>query len=333
MEFTRALNLPALSLYERVRVLKINWKHKLMWFLDVRTVWLLLLLCFFMMIYYEPFGNKVITFLAGVEPPFSELPPKAKFDEKTTIVYKREKLTVVRTNLKNSVLLIKKSLGFGDVAEGKLVSAVDSMPVSRKIEGDFLRGQPDTRYVEDTWDILKDNLIDAGKAFGEALMVRIVTIDNKPMIVENDRIVPYDRTDRILRWADEIEKASRKYGVAPEIIAAVMEQESGGDPQAVSHAGAIGLMQLMPSTARWLGVNPYNAKENIDGGTRYLARLLAQFGNLEQALAAYNAGPGNVINGNYLYISETQNYVRNVPRLILKYKQKFSTMEVNAQKQ
>ncbi|MCL6572635.1 MAG: lytic transglycosylase domain-containing protein [Bacillus sp. (in: Bacteria)] len=146
---------------------------------------------------------------------------------------------------------------------------------------------------------------------GKSVIVKVV--ENKPVVVE------YDSSDKVLRWGKEIQVASTKYGIDPAVIAAVIEQESGGNPDAHSPAGAIGLMQLMPRTAQGLGVDPYDPSQNIEGGTKYLATQLKRFGSLEMALAAYNAGPGNVLNSRYLYISETQNYIRNVPALVNKY--------------
>lgn len=93
-----------------------------------------------------------------------------------------------------------------------------------------------------------------------------------------------------------IQEASRAHGVDPRLVAAVVRRESAWNEAAVSPVGACGLMQLMPATARFLGVNNiFDARENVFGGTRYLRTLLDTFnGDLDLALAAYNAGPGAV---------------------------------------
>ena len=111
-----------------------------------------------------------------------------------------------------------------------------------------------------------------------------------------------------------IEAAARKYKVDPKLVAAVAEVESNGNQEAVSSAGAIGVMQLMPDTAASLGVDPYNKQQNIEGGAKYLRQMLDAFGgDTKKAVAAYNAGPGAVKDyGGVPPYKETQNYVNKV---------------------
>ena len=118
-----------------------------------------------------------------------------------------------------------------------------------------------------------------------------------------------DRLDRIVRESAERNK------VDPALVKAVISTESGWNPRAVSHKGAVGLMQLEPSTAQRYGVNnSFDPAQNVEGGTKYLRSLLDRYnGDLTKSLAAYNAGERTVdVNGGVPAIPETQRYVRKV---------------------
>ena len=114
-------------------------------------------------------------------------------------------------------------------------------------------------------------------------------------------------------YADLFTRAGNRHGVEPALLAAVASQESAFDPGAVSPAGAQGLMQFMPATAKGLGVDAFDPASAVDGAARYLAQLTAEFGATPLALAAYNAGPGRVRQYDGIPpFPETQNYVRAV---------------------
>jgi len=113
------------------------------------------------------------------------------------------------------------------------------------------------------------------------------------------------------RYAAKVAELSQRFDLSPSLLEAVVWQESRWSETAISHAGARGLAQLMPGTARYLGVDPDDPMQNLEGGARYLREQLDRFdGDLEKALAAYNAGPGRVIRaGGIPNIRETKLYV------------------------
>src|ERR1700694_1253951 len=112
-----------------------------------------------------------------------------------------------------------------------------------------------------------------------------------------------------------VREVSARYNVDPALIRSVIETESNWNSKAISSKGALGLMQLVPGTARQLGVNnAFDPKQNLDGGVRYLHTLLERYnGDLDRALAAYNAGPGDVWRARGVpHFRETRDYVRKV---------------------
>jgi soluble lytic murein transglycosylase-like protein len=143
---------------------------------------------------------------------------------------------------------------------------------------------------------------------------------HKPMVSLDTASFPENRK----KFKDLIGKAARRYRVNEALLDAVVTAESAYDPRAVSKAGAVGLMQLMPGTAKRYGTSDrYNPEANVYAGTRYLRDLLKQFQDTKLALAAYNAGENNVIKYGYKIppFKETQHYVRKVLHYYEKYQE------------
>jgi soluble lytic murein transglycosylase-like protein len=153
--------------------------------------------------------------------------------------------------------------------------------------------------------VLSDRAIDQPTAVYE--------VEGAPRYVAT---TPVESTSARERYEPYVLEHSTRHSLSPELVRAVIQVESGYNPRALSAKGAMGLMQLMPQTARMLGVQrPYDPEQNIRGGTRYLRLLLDKYdGNVELALAAYNAGPGAVDRHGRRTppYRETQNYVRKV---------------------
>ena len=142
---------------------------------------------------------------------------------------------------------------------------------------------------------------------GEAVVEEAPKLPDGAVTAIAAPLVPADWTDTLARTADA-------YRLSPDLLAALVRQESGWRATALSPKGAMGLAQLMPATARAMAVDPRDPAANLAGGARYLRQMLDLFdGDVERALAAYNAGPGRVVRaGGVPAIRETQVYVSSI---------------------
>lgn len=143
----------------------------------------------------------------------------------------------------------------------------------------------------------------------------ITKTNNTSSVSSSKSAVPSSSTISNSKYDSIIQTMADKYNVPFDLIKRVINAESAFNSNATSSVGAMGLMQLMPATAKWLGVsNAYSPTQNIEGGTKYLSQLLKKYdGNNKLAVAAYNAGPGNVDKyGGVPPFKETQNYVKKI---------------------
>jgi soluble lytic murein transglycosylase-like protein len=200
----------------------------------------------------------------------------------------------------------RSSLRVGAAAIGVAVGLVAS-PVSAQV-----------------MDIAPDGTVSMRQGSGAANWEVVTPASDKIVAQDGTPIVPaWAYTDTSpppvpAQYAAALTQAAAAANVSPALLSALVWQESRWNQAAISHKGAVGLAQLMPATARDLGVNPADPVANLTGGARYLRQLLDQFdGNVERALAAYNAGPGRVrSSGGVPAIAETRNYVASIVRHI-----------------
>ena len=195
---------------------------------------------------------------------------------------------------------------FGPVALG-VALALASTPASAQVMDIASDGTVSVRQGAgaSTWEVVSaacDETVD----------------ENGAPVVPNGAITNIAPAPVPAQYASALAQAAASANISPALLAALVWQESRWNAQAISRKGAIGLAQLMPATARTLGVNPSDPIANLNGGARYLRQLLDQFdGDVEKALAAYNAGAARVRSaGGIPAIAETRNYVSSIVRRI-----------------
>ena len=201
---------------------------------------------------------------------------------------------------------LRRQWRFGSAAFGVVVGLLAS-PVSAQVMDIASDGTVSVRQGSgaSTWEVVSaasDETVD----------------ENGAPVVPNGAVTDIGPAPVPAQYAAALAQAAAAANISPSLLAALVWQESRWNAQAVSRKGAVGLAQLMPATARYLGVNPADPIANLNGGARYLRQLLDQFdGDVEKALAAYNAGAARVRSaGGIPAIAETRNYVSSIVRRI-----------------
>ena len=140
-----------------------------------------------------------------------------------------------------------------------------------------------------------------------------VAVSRRPSML--DRLLAPGR----FAYHETVRRIAARYRVEHRLVMAIIASESGGDPEALSPAGAIGLMQLMPETAERLGVDPWDPEQNVEGAVRYLAAQLSTFKSVDLSLVAYNAGPGfaeKYRRGHVELGAETRDFITRVGKML-----------------
>jgi len=221
---------------------------------------------------------------------------------------------------KRDIALTEKTPSFGSVLQGALNSDTPARPSEHT--GLSVRDYMNRRLDAIASRSAIRSKIDQPPPGSNPDRATQVSLDEKAVAASQKTAmaaIPQPLSAKAERQAIQhaIQRAAERYNIPSDLIQSVVRCESNFQPEALSHAGAQGLMQLMPATADDLGVtDPFDIQQNIDGGTRYLRQMLDRFeGDIERALAAYNAGPETV--GRYGGIPpyrETQAYVEKVMR-------------------
>jgi Rod binding domain-containing protein len=242
--------------------------------------------------------------------------------------YSEEHLREVSRNLES--IFVKQLLDTmqKSVPESSLYGSSSGMETWKGMFNEKLAGEISDQQSIGLADMIYNQLAtdlnrhkDVPPAEGRTGEIRTSSLSLNSNVIETQVSAKSEETGlpgKVSRFIKLISETADRHGLDPTLIAAVITQESGGNPMAVSPAGARGLMQLMPKTGDSLGVDdPFDPSQNIEGGTKYLKNLLDHFdGDETLALAAYNAGPSAVKRyGKVPPYAETRDYVRSVKAL------------------